>query len=44
MLQVDLMLQVVLRFRPEGLLPEPQGSGRRPDPAASGARPPAASD
>ena len=41
---IGLMLQVVLRFRPEGLLPEPQKRTHRPDPATSGARPPAASD
>ncbi|WP_186387488.1 MULTISPECIES: branched-chain amino acid ABC transporter permease [unclassified Stappia] len=41
---IGLMLQLVLRFRPEGLLPEPRGKGRRPEAAAQGARPPAASD
>lgn len=41
---IGLMLQLVLRFRPEGLLPEPQKRGHRPDPATRGARPPAASD
>lgn len=28
---IGLLLQVVLRFRPEGILPEPQGTAGRPD-------------
>ncbi|MAB00057.1 MAG: branched-chain amino acid ABC transporter permease [Stappia sp.] len=33
---IGLMLQVVLRFRPEGLLPEPRGGRKTPEAGATG--------